>query len=95
MPLKKKPSTPTPRRRSGSLPTPVNAHKHADKRANIPTEEVFTAPHRDKVDGTVCSTKPLSYQGSMIDGIKVRFERGRIVEMTAATTAAEAGWKWS
>lgn len=30
--------------------------------ANIPTEEVFTAPHKDKVDGIVCSTKPLSYQ---------------------------------
>jgi aminopeptidase len=52
--------------------------------ANIPTEEVFTAPHKDMVDGVVCSSKPLSYQGSLIDGIKVRFERGRIVEMTAA-----------
>jgi len=52
--------------------------------ANIPTEEVFTCPHKDRVDGTVCSTKPLSYQGSLIDGIKVRFEKGRIVEMTAA-----------
>jgi aminopeptidase len=52
--------------------------------ANIPTEEVFTAPHKDKVDGIVCSSKPLSYQGSLIDGIKVRFEKGRIVEMTAA-----------
>jgi aminopeptidase len=52
--------------------------------ANIPTEEVFTCPHKDRVDGTVCSTKPLSYQGSLIDGIKVRFEDGRIVEMTAA-----------
>ena len=51
--------------------------------ANIPTEEVFTCPHKDRVDGTVCSTKPLSYQGSLIDGIKVRFEKGRIVEMTA------------
>jgi aminopeptidase len=51
--------------------------------ANIPTEEVFTAPHKDMVDGTVCSSKPLSYQGSLIDGIRVRFERGRIVEMTA------------
>jgi aminopeptidase len=51
--------------------------------ANIPTEEVFTAPHKDMVDGIVCSSKPLSYQGSLIDGIKVRFERGRIVEMTA------------
>lgn len=52
--------------------------------ANIPTEEVFTAPHKDRVDGTVCSSKPLSYQGSLIDGIKVRFEKGRIVEMSAA-----------
>jgi aminopeptidase len=51
--------------------------------ANIPTEEVFTAPHKDMVDGIVCSSKPLSYQGSLIDGIRVRFERGRIVEMTA------------
>jgi aminopeptidase len=51
--------------------------------ANIPTEEVFTCPHKDRVDGTVCSSKPLSYQGSLIDGIKVRFDKGRIVEMTA------------
>lgn len=51
--------------------------------ANIPTEEVFTAPHKDMVDGIVRSSKPLSYQGSLIDGIRVRFERGRIVEMTA------------
>ncbi len=52
--------------------------------ANIPTEEVFTAPHKDMVDGIVCSSKPLSYQGSLIDGIRVRFERGKIVEMSAA-----------
>ena len=51
--------------------------------ANIPTEEVFTAPHKDMADGTVCSSKPLSYQGSLIDGIRVRFERGLIVEMSA------------
>ncbi len=44
---------------------------------NIPTEEVFTAPHKDMVDGVVCSSKPLSYLGSLIDGIKVRFERAR------------------
>lgn len=50
---------------------------------NIPTEEVFTTPHRLKVEGTVCSTKPLSYQGSLIDGIQVRFEQGRIVDMHA------------
>ena len=50
---------------------------------NIPTEEVFTTPHAQRVDGTVRSTKPLSHQGSLIDGIAVRFEGGRIVEATA------------
>jgi aminopeptidase len=50
---------------------------------NIPSEEVFTMPHRERVDGIVRSTKPLSYQGTFIDGISVRFEKGRIVEGTA------------
>lgn len=50
---------------------------------NIPSEEVFTMPHKDRVDGTVSSTKPLSYQGTFIDGIRVRFEKGRIVEAHA------------
>jgi aminopeptidase len=51
--------------------------------ANIPTEEVFTTPHKDRVEGIVRSTKPLSYQGTLIDGIEVRFEFGRIVEAKA------------
>ncbi|MGA2795650.1 MAG: aminopeptidase [Roseiarcus sp.] len=51
---------------------------------NIPTEEVFTTPHARRVDGRVASTKPLSYQGTLIDGIAVRFEEGRIVEAKAA-----------
>jgi aminopeptidase len=50
---------------------------------NIPTEEVFTTPHARRVSGHVVSTKPLSYQGSLIDGIAVRFEEGRIVEAKA------------
>ena len=50
---------------------------------NIPTEEVFTTPHARRVDGHVRSTKPLSHQGSLIDGISVRFEGGRIVEAHA------------
>ena len=53
--------------------------------ANIPTEEVFTTPHKDRVDGTVSSTKPLSYQGTLIQDIQVRFENGRIVESRART----------
>jgi len=51
--------------------------------ANIPTEEVFTTPHARRVSGHVASTKPLSYQGSLIEGIAVRFEEGRIVEAKA------------
>lgn len=51
---------------------------------NIPTEEVFTTPHAHRVEGRVVSTKPLSYQGTLIDGIEVRFEAGRIVEARAA-----------
>lgn len=51
---------------------------------NIPTEEVFTTPHARRVEGHVSSTKPLSYQGSLIDQIQVRFEAGRIVEAKAA-----------
>lgn len=50
---------------------------------NIPTEEVWTAPHRDRVDGVAYSTKPLSYQGVLIDGIRIRFEGGRAVEVSA------------
>ncbi|HEY3987789.1 MAG TPA: aminopeptidase [Acidobacteriaceae bacterium] len=55
---------------------------------NIPTEEVFTTPHCQRVEGTVRSTKPLSYQGTLIDGIEVRFEGGHVVE--AHATKGEA-----
>ena len=47
---------------------------------NIPTEEVFTTPHASRVSGEVCSTKPLSYQGTLIEDINVRFEDGKIVD---------------
>jgi aminopeptidase len=50
---------------------------------NLPTEEIFSAPHKDRADGTVTATKPLSYQGTMIEGIQVRFEHGRIVDAHA------------
>jgi aminopeptidase len=51
---------------------------------NIPTEEVFTTPHCRRVSGHVVSSKPLSYQGTLIDNIQVRFEEGRIVEAKAS-----------
>lgn len=50
---------------------------------NMPTEEVFTTPHKMRVDGRVTATKPLSYQGTMIEGISVGFEAGRIIEAHA------------
>jgi aminopeptidase len=55
---------------------------------NIPTEEVFTTPHCRRTDGIVASTKPLSYQGSLIEGIAVRFDAGAIVEARARTGQA-------
>jgi aminopeptidase len=54
---------------------------------NIPTEECFTTPHKDRVDGTVQASKPLSHQGTLIENIAVRFEGGKIVE--AKATAGE------
>jgi aminopeptidase len=54
---------------------------------NIPTEEVFTTPHKDRVSGTVRSTKPLSHNGTLITDIAVKFEMGRIVEAHATKGA--------
>jgi aminopeptidase len=51
--------------------------------ANLPTEEVFTMPHKDRVDGTVTSSKPLSYGGTMIDGFSLCFSAGQVVKLTA------------
>ncbi|PZE21730.1 aminopeptidase [Paenibacillus xerothermodurans] len=52
--------------------------------ANMPTEEVFTAPKKDGVNGTVRSTKPLSYGGNLIKDISVTFDKGKIVDIQAA-----------
>ena len=50
---------------------------------NMPTEEVFTAPDRRTAEGIVYATKPLSYQGQLIENFSVRFEKGRAVEVKA------------
>lgn len=52
--------------------------------ANMPTEEIFTTPHKDRAEGVVTATKPLSHQGTMIENIQVRFEGGRIVQANAS-----------
>lgn len=51
--------------------------------ANMPTEEVYTAPDTHRMDGVVRSTKPLSYAGTLIEGIEVHFKDGKIVDISA------------
>lgn len=50
---------------------------------NIPTEECFTSPISGKAEGIVYSTKPLSYQGELIENFSIRFEKGKAVEVHA------------
>ncbi|WP_145523992.1 aminopeptidase [Virgibacillus sp. SK37] len=51
--------------------------------ANIPTEEVFTAPLKTGVNGTVSATKPLSYSGNLIENFTLTFKNGKIVDYQA------------
>jgi aminopeptidase len=55
--------------------------------ANLPSEEVFTSPDPQRVEGVVRATKPLYTQGRIIDGLTVRFEGGRAVAIDAASGA--------
>jgi aminopeptidase len=50
---------------------------------NLPTEEVFTTPDPERVNGVVRSTKPLDIEGTMVEGLTVRFEGGRAVAIDA------------
>lgn len=52
--------------------------------ANLPTEEVFTLPHKDRINGTVRASKPLSYSGVMIEDFSLTFKDGHVVELHAA-----------
>lgn len=51
---------------------------------NIPTEEVFTTPHSHRVNGVVRASKPLVHRGTLIDGIEVVFEDGKITDAKAS-----------
>ena len=55
---------------------------------NIPSEECFTSPMRGKAEGIVYATKPLSYQGELIENFSVRFENGKAVEVRAEKNQA-------
>ena len=50
---------------------------------NMPTEEIFTSPMRGRADGLLVASKPLSYQGQLIENFSIRFENGRAVEVKA------------
>jgi aminopeptidase len=63
----------------GDLET-VDGRRHSP---NIPTEEIFTTPDPDRVDGHVSATMPLELTGSIITGIRVEFEAGRAVRIDA------------
>jgi len=60
-----------------------NSHAGDAFVANIPTEEVFTTPHRYKVNGTVRSTKPLSHNGKIVDNFGFTFKEGRVIDYYA------------
>jgi aminopeptidase len=54
---------------------------------NLPTEELFTTPDPDRTNGVVASTKPLDVGGSIVSGLRIRFENGRAVEIEADANA--------
>lgn len=61
----------------------VRAANGIDFIPNMPTEEVFTLPHRDRVDGTIRATLPLSEGGLLIDDFSLTFKDGKVVDFTA------------
>ena len=69
---------------AGARTTTVDGIPHF---ANVPTEEVWTAPDPRRADGVARSTKPLDVEGALVRGLTVRFEGGRAVEMDAETNA--------
>jgi aminopeptidase len=53
--------------------------------ANLPTEEIFTLPHRARADGVLRASRPLNYAGTLITGFSLAFEGGRVTKVEAAT----------
>ncbi|HEX8227794.1 MAG TPA: aminopeptidase [Chloroflexia bacterium] len=58
---------------------------NSDGKRNFPSGEVFTSPVEDSVEGTITFTYPTSYSGRSVQGVRLRFERGRVVEHSAET----------
>jgi aminopeptidase len=55
---------------------------------NLPTEEVFTVPHKEQIHGTVTASKPLSYNGALIEDFSITFDEGRAVDVNAKSGEA-------
>jgi aminopeptidase len=55
---------------------------------NLPTEEVFTVPHKEQIHGTVTASKPLSYNGALIENFSLTFAAGRVVDVQAESGEA-------
>ncbi|HEX9416747.1 MAG TPA: aminopeptidase [Gaiellaceae bacterium] len=53
--------------------------------ANVPTEEVYTTPAWERVEGTVHATRPLALAGTVVRDLEMRFENGRAVEVSASS----------
>lgn len=51
--------------------------------ANMPTEEIFTAPHKDKINGVVKSALPFSYNGQIIENFSFTFKKGKVIDFSA------------
>jgi aminopeptidase len=54
---------------------------------NMPTEEIFTLPHKDQVSGVVTASKPLNYGGALIENFRLTFAEGRVVDIEAESGA--------
>lgn len=53
--------------------------------ANLPTEEIYTTPHRNRAEGTLRATRPVAYaEGALVDGVELRFAGGSVVEARAS-----------
>jgi aminopeptidase len=61
----------------------MTAENGIDFTANLPTEEVFSLPHKEQIDGVVSASLPLSYGGSLMEGFSLTFEKGRVTTVTA------------
>lgn len=62
----------------------IKSQNGIENTPNIPTEEIFTLPHKDKTEGAVKFTRPINLGGTLVEGVTLTFENGRVTKMTAS-----------